>query len=75
MLCYLSPNMQCWTPFTVGNWLKWVKKIKLAQNNFFLNQLFTQKDEFNLKTYDSALLNIYRISVGENEKTLKEKKI
>ena len=39
---------------------------------FFFKPLFTQKEKLNLKTYNSTLLDIYRISVGEKLKTLKE---
>ena len=40
---------------------------------FFSKPLFTQKEKLNLKTYNSTLLDIYRISVGEKLKNIKRK--
>ena len=40
---------------------------------FFSNPLFTQKEKLNLKTYNSTLLDIYGMSVGEKLKNLKRK--
>ena len=41
---------------------------------FFSKPLFTQKEKLNLKTYNSTLLDIYRISAGEKLKNIKRKK-
>ena len=41
---------------------------------FFSKPLFTQKEKLNLKTYNSTLLDIYRISVGEKTKKYIERK-
>ena len=40
---------------------------------FFSKPLFTLKEKFNLKAYNSTLLDIYRISVGDKLKNLKRK--
>ena len=47
----------------------------VKQLNFFFSSkpLFTQKEKLNQKTYNSALLVIYKISVGEKLKNIKRK--
>ena len=42
--------------------------LKIGIRSFFSKPLFTQKEKLNLKTYNSTLLDIYRISVGEKLK-------
>ena len=48
---------------------------QITRKNFFLKKktLFTQREKLNLKTCNSTLLDIYRISVGEKLKTIKRK--
>ena len=45
-----------------------------SEDVFFSKPLFTQKENLNLKTYNSTLLDIYRISVGEKLKKKHQKK-
>ena len=50
-----------------------VERDQSHEMGFFSKPLFTQKEKLNLKTYNSTLLDIYRISVGEKLKNIKRK--
>ena len=50
-----------------------VERDQSHEMGFFSKSLFTQKEKLNLKTYNSTLLDIYRISVGEKLKNIKRK--